>query len=344
MPTPPGIPPGRGVPPPRRRATPPQTPTPETETSQTPPPEGGHEKPDKIRRPDQEEYAKLCELTEHAAELRFILEQVSGRRASWGVTYNRVVILAGSGENGVLTWPLDAKQCEEDGLNSEPLILQVDYEVDDSNLTVDEKAFSTMEDAFITIRWGGCRHVAEVDLTRGFQIDLTGPRVIVNVEYPKIVTAQVVPPPPPPPPPNGPIILAPDGPAAPGPPVINNTQPNLVIHASLGIGSTKSTPGITGNTRRTVKFGTVAHGAASAMMPIPRWASSVVFQSPDLVAGMLNFRQFTNVQGTTMLASADLGKLDGASMPIAAGATHAQFFNNGLADVVGVRAIYYLAI
>lgn len=350
MPNPPGIPPGRGAPPRRHHASstpqatpnapsgepppgkqleknvpgqaqPPQSGPPGTQPTPTPG-KPGDQDPDKIVRPHPEEYAKLCELSEHAEAMRFLLEEVSGRRARWGVTYNRVPIIAGDGENSVLAWPLDAKQCEEDGLNSEPLILQVDYEIDDSEMTTEEKSFATIEDAFVRIRWGGCRHIVDVDLVRGFQIDLTGPRVLVDVVYPKVV------------PPPGPQ----------GPPVNPITQPMLVIHASLGIGSTKSNPGITGSTRRTVRFGTVTAGGSSPLIQIPRWASSVVFQSPDLVAGMLNYRQFTNAQGTTMLASADLGKLDGASMPIAHGATYAQFHNNGLADAIGVRAIYYLAI
>lgn len=231
--------------------------------------------------------------------------------------------LPGSADVILLQYPEDWDSCcEGDPPTGESLMLNVDYDVQDSDPPL---VTDSIETAFLSVSWGGYSHYRELDLQRGISIPLSGQRVIVKIGYPLDTTLTTV------------TIGG-------NPATIPWTQPRLFIRGSLGHAAASGNPGISGVSRRTVRYGTIAgQGTLSAILPIPPWATAVAFENPALANPTLEFRQFANgVAGAQILSSALVGKGDVDTVPIAAGARFAGFFNGAAGAFANVKAIYYL--
>ncbi len=228
-----------------------------------------------------------------------------------------------SADIDLIEYPDEWDACKEgDPPTGETLMLHVDYDVQENEDTANTDSIET---AFIEVTWGGYGHRREFDLQRGLSIPLTGQRVIVKLGYPIDTTLTTV--------------------------LVDNlphelpwTQPGLKVRGSLGRNAASGNPGISGNARRTVRYGTVnGQNTLSAVLPIPPWATAVNFQSQTVANTTLEYRQFANdVAGAQVLSAAQVGKGDDNTVPIAAGARFAAFFNGAVAAVPNVKAIYYL--
>jgi len=196
----------------------------------------------------------------------------------------------------LLQYPEDWDSCcEGDPPTGESLMLNVDYDVQDSNPPL---VTDSIETAFLSVSWGGYSHYRELDLQRGISIPLTGQRVIVKIGYPIDTTLTTV------------TIGG-------NPATIPWTQPRLFIRGSLGHAAATGNPGISGVSRRTVRYGTVAgQGGMSAILPIPPWATAVAFENPTIANPTLEYQQFANgVAGAQILSSALVGKGDVDTVP-----------------------------
>ncbi len=203
--------------------------------------------------------------------------------------------------------------CKGDPPTGASLTLNVDYDVVEfppPHLT----AGDSIETAFMTISWGAVGHHMDVDLVRGFSMPISGQRVIVKIGYPIDRSDDEI------------------------------VQPGLVVRGSVGLGGADGNPGISGCVRRTIRYGLIQPDLPSVILPIPPWATAVAFQGTDIAIPTIEYRQLPNNSNAGIPVSvATIGKGDANTVPIAAGARFAQFFNPNEEAIV-VRAIYYLSV
>ena len=153
-------------------------------------------------------------------------------------------------------------------------------------------AGNDISDAFLTVEFGGGDSdlsVFDMDLIDGTSFPAIG-QLNVYLNYP-IVTGQQVP-----------IV-----------------QPNLDISISVGTGCVGAQGAI--GCRRTIKVGSLGNNAASAVIPIPKFAVQAVYANATVGVATAQFDQvISTANGAPVISSVLLGKTQAGCVPIINGA------------------------
>lgn len=197
--------------------------------------------------------------------------------------------------------------CED--RESKTVTVQIDRDIGDPVNPLTD----TVETAFCTIRSsaGNLTQLVEVDIQNGTLVTVVGQQVNVTGSYPTLR---------------------------------GFTHPSINVRAVLGFDGGRPSAGITSIPRRTIFIGNVDVGAASAIIPIPRFAVAAFMRNGNAATPFATMFQYRSAAVGNILNVLNIGKLDQDSAPIANGALFFQIVNAAPFALTSLSVVFYLGI
>lgn len=211
------------------------------------------------------------------------------------------------------TWPKQSPAGELDPYCEDQESKTVNIQIDrDIGAPVDPLT-DTVETAFVTIRSsaGNLTQIVEVDIQNGTLVTVVGQVVNITGNYPTLR---------------------------------GFTHPSINVRAVLGFDGGRPSAGVTSIPRRTVFIGVVDVGAASAIIPIPRFAVAAFMRNANIATPFATMAQFRSAAVGNVINIIPIGKLDQDSAPVANGALFFQIVNAAPFALTSLSVVFYLGI